>query len=209
MHNGYVSSAPLDLEVIADRTVALALLDPLRGRILHELAEPGSSSTVAAALGEPRQKVNHHVRALEGHGLVRFVEERPRRGLKERVVVATASTYVIDPASLGENAPDSDDINRLSTHYQLAVASRMITELGELSRRARAADQQLATLTVDTEVRFASAATRAEFTSELAQMVSELVAKYHDEQAPGGRRHRVIVAAHPHPELDQREPTDD
>ena len=214
MQNEEVASTASDLEVIADRAVALAVLDPLRGRILHELTEPGSSSSVAAMLGEPRQKVNHHVRALEAHGLVRFVEERPRRGLAERVMVATATSYVIDPASLGQNAPASERIDRMSAQYQVAVAGRTITEVGALLRRTDNAGKSVATLTIDTEVRFASPAARADFTSELAGAITELVAKYHDEQAPDGRRHRVIVAAHPHPEpdrpeLDSKESTDD
>jgi hypothetical protein len=46
-------------------------------------------------------------------------------------------------------------------------------------------------------VRFASAKDRAAFAVELADAVNGLVAKYHDEAAPGGRRHRFVVALHP------------
>ena len=76
--------------MIDEPTVAVAVLDPLRAKVLAALAEPGSATTVAGALGEPRQKVNYHLRTLEDHGLVRLVEERPRRGLTERVMVASA-----------------------------------------------------------------------------------------------------------------------
>lgn len=51
---------------------------------------------------------------------------------------------------------------------------------------------------VDTEVRFRSATERAAFTSELTDAITKLVAKYHDESAPGGRRHRLVVVAHPY-----------
>ena len=196
-------AAVADIDVIADAATAAAALDPLRARILRELVEPGSSSTVAAALGEPRQKINYHVRSLEEQGLVRAVGERRRRGLSERLVVAAASSFVIDPAALGANAPDPARVDRLSARYLLALASRMITEIADLGRRADAAGQQLATLSIDTEVRFASAADRANFTNELAGSITALVAKYHDEHAAGGRRHRLIVAAHPHPEPDR------
>ncbi len=47
------------------------------------------------------------------------------------------------------------------------------------------------------EVRFGSAADRAAFAEELAGAVTSLIAKYHDESAPGGRSHRVVVAVHP------------
>lgn len=53
---------------------------------------------------------------------------------------------------------------------------------------------------VDTEVRFRSATERAAFTSELTDAITKLVAKYHDESAPGGRRHRLVVVAHPLPQ---------
>ena len=46
-------------------------------------------------------------------------------------------------------------------------------------------------------MRFASAASRAEFADELAQAVARLAAKYHDERAPAGRRFRLLAAVHP------------
>ena len=50
---------------------------------------------------------------------------------------------------------------------------------------------------MDGQVRFGSAADRAAFTSELLQAVTSLVAKYHDEQAEGGREHHLVIAIHP------------
>jgi hypothetical protein len=50
---------------------------------------------------------------------------------------------------------------------------------------------------MDGTVRFASAADRAAFTAELMQAMTSLVATYHDEQAAGGREHRLVVAVHP------------
>ena len=110
----------LDVQVIEQPDAAAVVLDPLRARILGVLAAPGSATTVAAALGEPRQKVNYHLRALETHGLVDLVEERPRRGLTERVVVASASSYVLAPSVLGANAASPARVDRLSTRYLIA-----------------------------------------------------------------------------------------
>ncbi|HSL36370.1 MAG TPA: ArsR family transcriptional regulator, partial [Arthrobacter sp.] len=45
----------LDIEVIADPAAAEASLDPIRTRILLELAEPGSATQLAAKVGLPRQ----------------------------------------------------------------------------------------------------------------------------------------------------------
>ncbi|MEP7112037.1 MAG: helix-turn-helix domain-containing protein [Ilumatobacteraceae bacterium] len=187
----------LDVDVIEDPAAAMAALDPVRASILALLAEPGSSTTVATALGLPRQQVNYHLRTLEHHNLVRMVEERPKRGLTERVMLATARAYVVSPSTLGENAADPARTDRLSSRYLIAIAARMVGEVADLARRADKARKPLATLAIDSEIRFASAADRAAFTAELTAAVTELAAKYHDEQANRGRWHRVVVAAHP------------
>lgn len=189
----------LDVDVIDDPAAAMAALDPVRSSILAILVEPGSSTTVAAALGMSRQQVNYHLRTLERHELVRLVEERPKRGLTERVMVATARAYVVSPSTFGERAADLARTDRLSSRYLIAVGARMVGEVAALARRAEEARKPLATMAIDSEIRFASAADRAAFTAELTSAVTALVAKYHDESATNGRWHRLVVAAHPKP----------
>jgi hypothetical protein len=74
----------------------------------------------------------------------------------------------------------------------------MVREVATLARGADKAGRPLATMCIDTEIRFASAAERAAFTAELTRTVTRLAARYHDETSPGGRWHRLVVAAHPH-----------
>jgi DNA-binding transcriptional ArsR family regulator len=189
------------LEVIENPAAAAAALDPVRARLLAELARPASAAALGERLGIPRQKVNYHLRALEAHGLVRVVEERRWGGLTERVLSATAASYVVSPAALGEGACDPGRCaDRLSAHYLVSLAARLVHEVGLLLRRAHETGKRLATLSLDTEVRFRSAAERAAFTDELTRAVTELVARYHDPSAPGGRPHRLVVAAHPLPD---------
>ena len=189
-----------DLEVIHDPAAAVAALDPIRARLLAELSEPGSAASLAHRIGLPRQKVNYHLRALEAHGLVRPVEERRWGGIVERRVVATAASYVVSPAALGHVANDpARASDRLSARYLIALAARVVHEVSQLLRASKAQGKQLATLAVDTEVRFRSPAERAAFTAELTQAVAGLVARYHDAAAPGGRAHRLVVLAHPSP----------
>ena len=188
-----------DLGVIDEPTVAAAVLDPIRARVLSTLREPGSATTIAAAIGETRQKVNYHLRALEQLGLVRLVEDRPRRGLTERVMIASARAYVLSPDVLGDSAVDPGSTDRLSSNYVIALASRVVREVADLARRADRADKPLATLAIDTEIRFASATDRAGFTHDLTAAITDLAARYHDEQAPNGRWHRVITLAHQRP----------
>lgn len=187
----------LDLQIIDDPVVAVAMLDPLRQSVLTTLAEPGSASSVATELGLPRQKVNYHLRTLEEHGLVALLEERPRRGVIERVVRASARSYVISPAVLGAMAPEPERSDVLSARYLLAVASRTIRDVASMMARAERAKKSLPTLTIDTSIRFASAADRKAFTEELSAAASHLAATYHDEAAPNGRWHRLVVLSHP------------
>jgi hypothetical protein len=112
-------------------------------------------------------------------------------------MIATARAYVVSPTTLGESAADPSRTDRLSTRYLVAVAARMVREVGELARRADRANEPLATLSIDTEIRFASAEERAAFAAELTDTVRKLASKYHAESTPGGRWHRLVVAAHP------------
>src|SRR5437899_433775 len=188
----------LDIQVIDDPAAATVALEPMRSRLLSELAAPASAATLAARVGVARQKVNYHLRALEAHGLVRLAQRRKWGGLTERLLVATAASYVVSPSALGPVAMDPDrEVDRLSASYLIALGARIVREVGDLVRRAKKAGQRLATLAVDTEVRFRSPADRAAFTAELAAAITNLVAKYHDASAPGGRAHRLVIVAHP------------
>ena len=191
----------LDVHVIDNPAAATVALEPTRSRLLSELAAPASAATLAARVGLARQKVNYHLRALEAHGLVRLAQERTWGGLTERLLVATAASYVVSPSALGPIAADPDrDIDRLSASYLIALGARVVREIGDLVRRAEKAGKRLATLAVDTEVRFRSAADRAAFSHELTDAITKLVAKYHDASAAGGRAHRLVIVAHPLPQ---------
>lgn len=184
--------------MIEDPAAAAVALDPMRARLLAELVEPGSAATLATRVGLSRQKVNYHLKALELHGLVELAEERKRGGITERVLRATAATYVIAPAALGDSAADPERAgDRYSAGYLMALASRVVQEVATLTRRAEASGKRLPTMTIDTEVSFASAADRAAFADELTRAVIDLAARYHHD---GGRPHRLVVAAHPRPE---------
>ncbi|BAH55155.1 ArsR/SmtB family transcription factor [Rhodococcus opacus] len=188
----------LDVAVIDQAAAAEISLDPVRARLLATLAEPGSASSVAATVGLTRQKANYHLRALEEHGLVELVEERRKGNVTERVFQATAASYVISPAAFAALAPDPDrSPDQLSARWLVALAARLVREVGELIAGATAARQPLATYAIDSEIRFASAADRSAFADELGESVKNLVSRYHDEKAPNGRRHRLVVALHP------------
>ncbi|MGW4033057.1 ArsR/SmtB family transcription factor [Streptomyces sp. NPDC004838] len=187
-----------DIAVIEDPAAAEVSLDPIRARLLAELSEPGSATMLAAKVGLPRQKVNYHLKTLEAHGLVEMIEERRKGNVNERIMRATAASYVISPTALASVEPDpARSPDQLSANWLLAVAARLVRDVGALLTGAARARKRVATFAIDGEVRFASAADRAAFAEELAGAVTTLVAKYHDESAERGRDHRIVVAVHP------------
>jgi DNA-binding transcriptional ArsR family regulator len=184
-----------DVAVIEDPAAAEISLDPIRSRLLAELARPGSATTLAGRVGLPRQKVNYHLRTLEHHGLVRLVEERRKGNVTERLLQATAASYVISPAALAAVAPDPARApDRLSARWLLALAGRLVGDVGALLTGADRTRQRVATYALDGEIRFATPADRAAFAEELTAAVTALVGKHH---APTGRRHRLVLAVHP------------
>ena len=188
------------LQVIRQPEPAAAVLDPVRQQLLAHLAEPDSAAGLARRLQLPRQRINYHLRALEAAGLVELVEERRKGNCFERVVRAAARSFVISPEALGVLGPGPDAAaDRLSSAYLVAAAGRVIRDVGTLEAQARSEGKRIATLTLDAEVRFASAERRAEFARELTEAVARLAAKYHDERASGGRRFRLLAAVHPTP----------
>ena len=188
----------LDVEVIEDPAAAAVALDPVRARILAELESPASAATLAGRLGISRQKVNYHLRLLESSGLVELADVRKHGGINERIMQATAATYVVSPAALGDGAADPGEVaDHLSARYLVALAGRMMREVGSLLHRASDAGKRLPTFTIDTEIRFRSPEDRAAFGDELTSAVLDLAARYHHDD---GRPHRLVIAAHPTPE---------
>jgi DNA-binding transcriptional ArsR family regulator len=188
----------LAVEVIDDPAAAVVALEPVRSRLLAELAEPASAATLAARMGIARQKINYHMRALEAHQLVRLAEERQWGGLTERLMVASAASYVVSPGAMGPVAADpSRQRDRLSASYLIALAARIVRDVKRLLDRSAETEKRLATLSIDTVIRFRSPVERAAFSDDLARAVAGLAARYHDASAPSGRAHRLVIVAHP------------
>jgi hypothetical protein len=107
---------------------------------------------------------------------------------------------MVSPKAMGPAAADPGrSADHLSASYLIALAARMVREVKELLDRSEELEKRLPTFSLDTEIRFRSAADRASFSRELADAVRALASRYHDESTPGGRAHRLVVVAHPLP----------
>ena len=197
-----MSSIPAGFEVIRQPETAATALRGTRRALLAALAEPDSAAGLARKLGLPRQRLNYHLRTLEACGLLECVEERRKGNCTERLLRATARAFVISPDALGAfgSSPEAGQ-DRFSASYAVAVAARTITEVSALDARARAEERRISTLTLDAEIRFASPESRAAFAQELSDRIAELVAKYHDDVSPRGRRFRLVAIGHPRPDI--------
>ncbi len=186
------------VQVIQSTHSAEKLLKPERLRMLELLADPDSSTGIARRMSLPRQTVNYHLRELEKEGFVEFIEHRTKGNCLERVLRATARSYVISPSALGTMGVDATAArDRFSAAYLVSAAARAIQDVSTLRQRADKVGKSLATLTAEAEVRFASAESRREFAEELVNTVAKLVIKYNDDSAKGGRSFRVLLGSYP------------
>ena len=195
------------LQIVQSPEKAGVLLQPGRLRLLEQLTEPDSAAGLARRLGVPRQKLNYHLRELEREGFLELVEERRKGNCMERVVRAAAREFLIAPQTdritTDRITTDRAAADRFSAAYLASTAARMIRALASLCIRARRAGKRLATLTLEAEIRFASAESRAAFAEEMTTSIARLAAKYHNERAEGGRRFRLLSAVYPAVKLEE------
>lgn len=197
-----------DLATLAEPRHAELLMHPLRRGILERAASaPVSATEVARDLGEARQKVNYHLRQLVDAGLLDAAGERPRRGLTEKLYRASAHAYVVSPEVLGALAPDAARLAEAGSAAALvALAGRIQADVVRAGGQARSQGKRLATLSLETEVWFESAAQQAAFAEALTQAVADVTARFSAPAgADGTHRYRVVAGAYPRP-LD--EPSD-
>ena len=185
--------------LVSDAAKARAALTPLRRELLERLREPNSASTLAGQLAMPRQKLAYHLRVLEEAGLVRLVEERQRRGFIERVMVACADTFVLDPAlvqSAAKRAVTAQD--RHASEHLVTTASALVCDVARMREAADREGKRLLTLTVETELTFETPADFDAFSEQLSDAITALAKRYAASPLrKGGRRYRLVAAAHP------------
>jgi DNA-binding transcriptional ArsR family regulator len=185
-----------------------ALVDPVRLRILRLLRQPRSAADVARTLGTSRQRVAYHVRALRRERHVETAATRRKGNCVERLLRVTAHVHTLAPELVGALGADPETVqDRFSSAYLGAVAARVARDVTTLERQARDAGKKLPTLTLQSTVRFASAADQRAFADELSQAMTRIVARYNDDRAERGRPFTIVAAAYP--SLPPEETSDD
>jgi DNA-binding transcriptional ArsR family regulator len=187
-------STPRDnAALIDDAERALMALSPLKRRLLEALRVPGSAASLAKRLDLPRQQLGYHLRALEAAGLIRLVEEKRRRGFVERVLVAAADAFVLDPALLGVEPVAAQD--RHAAEHLVAAAGGLVRDVTRMRGAAEAAGQRLLTLTIEAEVGLLTPQDFEDFSRALGDAIAGVAAHY--QPGPGKRGYHLMLGAHP------------
>jgi DNA-binding transcriptional ArsR family regulator len=185
---------------LLDRPDAVRLaLSPIRRRLLARMQQPASATELSAELALGRQRINYHLRALERAGLVSLVETRRKRGCVERVLVATARAFVVDPDVL-ERAADKTPRgvqDRFASDHLIGAAAGLVRDVARMQARADERRKRLLTFTIETDVHLATPADLQRFSSLLADAVARTAARL--KPSAGGRRYRVVIGAYPTP----------
>lgn len=185
--------------LVSDVAKARAALTPLRRDLLERLREPSSAASLAGQLDVPRQKLAYHLRVLEEAGLIKLVEERQRRGFVERVMIACADTFVLDPELVRGAALHAGEAqDRNASEHLVRTASALVRDVARMREAADREGKRLLTLTVETELTFATPGDFDAFSEELSTAFTTLAKRYAASPIKkGGRRYRLVAAAHP------------
>jgi len=195
---------PASIAVLEQPDDVRLALSPMRRTLLERLRTPSSATQLASELALGRQRVNYHLRALEGAGLIELVEERQRRGCVERVLVSRAHAFVVDPALMAVQAPSRSPRagvpqaaqDRFAVEHLIGTAAAVVRDVGRMQARAHQQGTRLLTFTIDTEITFATPADLERFSTELAEFVARHSAR---SESPDGRRYRLVIGGHPAP----------
>jgi len=186
---------------VDDVATTQTLAHPLRLRILGALRRPASAAAVARELGEPRQKVNYHLKELERAELVRQVGERRTGNFIENLYEAAARSFVVSPRVAWPDGRRAEALaEQVSLENLVRLGERMQRDSAELLDRAAFDGERIASAAVEAEVRFADERQRTEFLNAYLRAVGPLLARY---GVADGEAYSVVLAVYP----ERREPS--
>jgi DNA-binding transcriptional ArsR family regulator len=187
---------------VADGTVVLetpgqlaAVTHPTRLRILDVLRVADSAAGVARTLGEPRQRINHHVRELAKVGLLVEAGNRRKGNFVEQLYEATAGTLVVSPRlTWGDGARLRAIADQVSLQHLVEVGERLQRDAAGLLDRAAFDGAQIPSATVEGTIRFPDAEARAAFLEDYLTLTARLMEQH---GASEGEAFTVVLVAYP------------
>lgn len=172
-----------------------AVTHPARLRILDVLRVPDSAAGVARTLGEPRQRINHHVRELAKVGLLVEAGERRKGNFVEQLYEATAGTLVVSPRlTWGDGSRLRAIADQVSLQHLIDCGERLQRDAAGLLDRAAFDGAEIPSATVEATVRFRDAEARAAFLDEYLAFTARLIEKHARSE---GETYAVTLVAYP------------
>ena len=172
-----------------------AITHPTRIRILDALRVADSAAGVARQLGEPRQRINHHVRELAKAGLLVEAGERRKGNFVEQLYESAAGTFVVSPRlTWGDGARLRAIADQVSLQHLVDVGERLHRDAAALLDRAAFDGEEVPTATVEATVRFADAEARAAFLDDYLALTARLIEQH---AAKKGESFTVALVVHP------------
>jgi biotin operon repressor len=189
-----------DVETVTSpRRAACLVGHPLRPRILASAREPVSASELARRLGQPRQRVNYHVRQLARDGFLVPAGQQRKRNMVEQPYVASARAYLLTPAVLGDAAPPASAATDPASAAQLiSLCAHAQNQVAQLVEAASAAGVRVRTLSLQADVALPGAEQRAAFLRDVSGAINDVVARY--TGAGSGGAYRLLLGCYPVPE---------
>ena len=186
------------VEVLDEPTQVAALAHPLRVSVLDALRTPDSAAGVARAIGESRQKVNHHVKALLDVGLVRLVGERRTGNFVEPLYESVAGTFLVSPRLAWGSGDRAGALrNQLPLEHLVVLGERVQRDATALLDRAAFDGEEIPSLCVEASVRFKDEEARAAFMREYLEVLKPLLRKHGARRGSGDVAFHVAVAVYP------------
>ena len=175
-----------------------ALCHPTRVAMLEALREPASAAAVARQIGQPRQRVGHHLKTLEQAGLVVPVGRRRNGNFVETLYRSAARTFLVAPEVAWADSRRLETLeSQHSLHTLVQIGERLQRDALVLLDRAAFDGAEIASAAVSAEACFASEAERADFLKEYLKATRELLERYGSKQ---GDPYRIVLAVHPQTE---------
>jgi DNA-binding transcriptional ArsR family regulator len=193
-------------EVLTDLSRLQALTHPVRVRMLDLLRDAQSAASVARVLGEPRQKVNYHLKELERGGLVRSAGERRKGNMTEQLYQAVAGTFLVSPRVAWTDRRRGAALqDQVSLAALVGLGERLQRDAAELLDRAAFDGTEVASASVEVELSFADAAARIAFMTEYLTALGPLLKKY-GATGRAGAPYRLVLAVYPDTTAEEGKP---
>lgn len=183
---------------IRDAASLQALCHPTRVALLEALREPASAAAAAREIGQPRQRVGHHLKTLEQAGLVVAVGTRRNGNFVETLYRSAARTFVVAPEVAWADPRRLETLERQHSLQTLVrIGERLQRDALVLLDRAAFDGDDVPSAAVSAEASFASVGEREDFLREYLQATRELLERHGSKQ---GDPYRVVLAVHPRTE---------